>query len=120
MATKHSTTSAADHNQPILSVGEISQALKRHVEQAFGFVRVRGEISGFKRAPSGHVYLSLKDESAVLTGVCWRGQASKLSLKPEDGMEVVVTGRLTTYPGRSQYKVPERCGLNFFLIHLLR
>ncbi len=105
MATKHSTTSAADHNQPILSVGEISQALKRHVEQAFGFVRVRGEISGFKRAPSGHVYLSLKDESAVLTGVCWRGQASKLSLKPEDGMEVVVTGRLTTYPGRSQYQI---------------
>ncbi len=105
MTTKHSNTSAADHNQPILTVGEISQALKRHVEQAFGFVRVRGEISGFKRAPSGHLYLSLKDETAVLTGVCWRGTASRLSLSPEDGMEVVATGRLTTYPGRSQYQI---------------
>ncbi len=105
MTTRHSTTGEADHNLPILSVGEISQALKRHVEQAFGFVRVRGEISGFKRAPSGHVYLSLKDETAVLTGVCWRGAASRLSLDPEDGMEVVVTGRLTTYPSRSQYQL---------------
>jgi exodeoxyribonuclease VII large subunit len=105
MTTKHSTTSAPDHNLPILTVGEISQALKRHVEQAFGFVRVRGEISGFKRAPSGHLYLSLKDETAVLTGVCWRGTASRLSLNPEDGMEVVATGRLTTYPGRSQYQI---------------
>jgi exodeoxyribonuclease VII large subunit len=101
----YSTTSGPDHNLPILTVGEISQVLKRHVEQAFGFVRVRGEISGFKRAPSGHIYLSLKDESAVLTGVCWRGAASRLSLNPEDGMEVVVTGRLTTYPGRSQYQI---------------
>jgi len=103
--TQHSITGGADHNLPILSVGEISQALKRHVEQAFGFVRVRGEISGFTRAPSGHIYLSLKDETAVLTGVCWRGTASRLSLSPDDGMEVVVTGRLTTYPGRSQYQI---------------
>lgn len=105
MTTPYSSTGAADHNLPILSVGEISQALKRHVEQAFGFVRVRGEISGFKRAPSGHVYLSLKDETAVLTGVCWRSAACRLALSPEDGMEVVVTGRLTTYSGRSQYQI---------------
>ena len=90
---------------PISPSRRFPQALKRHVEQAFGFVRVRGEISGFKRAPSGHLYLSLKDETAVLTGVCWRGTASRLSLNPEDGMEVVATGRLTTYPGRSQYQI---------------
>lgn len=105
MTTQHSNTGDRDHNLPIVTVGEISQALKRHVEQAFGFVRVRGEISGFKRAPSGHLYLSLKDETAVLTGVCWRSAASRLTMSPEDGMEVVVTGRLTTYPGRSQYQI---------------
>jgi exodeoxyribonuclease VII large subunit len=101
----HPNTDGSDHNQPVLTVGEISHALKRCVEGAFDFVRVRGELSGFKRAGSGHLYFSLKDENAVLDGVCWRNAASRLAIGPEDGMEVVVTGRLTTYPGRSKYQI---------------
>jgi exodeoxyribonuclease VII large subunit len=66
---------------------------------------VRGEISGFKRAGSGHLYMALKDENAVLDAVCWRGVAGRLGLQPEDGMEVVATGRLTTYPARSRYQI---------------
>ena len=87
------------------SVGELSFALKRTVEDAFGRVRVRGEISGLKRAASGHVYLSLKDEDAVLDGVIWRSAAGKLKFKPEDGLEVICTGKVTTYPGRSKYQI---------------
>lgn len=93
------------HNLPEFSVSEVSIALKRSVEAAFSRVRVRGEISGFKRAASGHLYFALKDEDSVLDGVCWRGSAGKLGLNPEDGMEVIVTGRLTTYPGRSKYQI---------------
>jgi exodeoxyribonuclease VII large subunit len=92
-------------NAPEFSVSDLSNALKRTVEDAFSFVRVRGEISGFKRASSGHMYLALKDDKAVIDGVCWRGQAAKLGLVPEDGMEVIVTGRLTTFPGRSKYQI---------------
>ncbi|MGA0394888.1 MAG: exodeoxyribonuclease VII large subunit, partial [Rhodospirillales bacterium] len=95
----------SEGNLPILSVSEISLALKRKVEEAFAYVRIRGEISGFKRAASGHMYMTLKDEDAVLDGVCWRGTAGRLSVTPEDGIEVVVTGRLTTYPARSKYQV---------------
>jgi exodeoxyribonuclease VII large subunit len=101
----HPNTDGPDHNLPVLTVAEISQALKRCVEGAFDFVRVRGELSGFKRAGSGHLYFSLKDENAVLDGVCWRNAASRLAISPEDGMEVVATGRLTTYPGRSKYQI---------------
>ncbi len=92
-------------NRPIFSVSEISQALKRSVEDNFGNVRVKGEISGLKRAGSGHIYLALKDEDALIDGVMWRGTAQKLNLVPEDGMEVIATGRLTTYPGRSKYQI---------------
>lgn len=92
-------------NLPEFSVSDLSNALKRTVEDAFSFVRVRGEISGFKRASSGHLYLALKDDSAVLDAVCWRGAAAKLGMQPEDGMEVIVTGRLTTFPGRSKYQI---------------
>jgi exodeoxyribonuclease VII large subunit len=95
----------ADHNLPVFSVSEISQALKSTVEETFAWVRVRGEVSGFKRAASGHLYLALKDEDAVLDGVCWRGTAGRLGVSPEDGMEVIVTGRLTTYVGRSKYQI---------------
>ncbi|MGF1639858.1 MAG: exodeoxyribonuclease VII large subunit [Rhodospirillales bacterium] len=101
----HPSTDAPDHNLPIRTVGEISQQLKRHVEGAFGLVRVRGELTGFKRAASGHLYFSLKDETAVLDGVCWRNAAVRLAVRPADGMEVVATGRLTTYPGRSKYQM---------------
>lgn len=79
--------------------------LKRTVEDAFGFVRVRGEISGWKRAASGHCYLCLKDDKAVLDGVMWKATAAALPFRPEDGIEVVATGKLTTYPGRSRYQI---------------
>ncbi|MEW5703726.1 MAG: exodeoxyribonuclease VII large subunit [Pseudomonadota bacterium] len=85
------------------SVSELALALKRTVEEAFGRVRVRGEISGFKRAASGHLYFALKDEKAVLDAVCWRG--TRLGAEPADGLEVICTGRLTTYPGRSRYQI---------------
>ncbi len=104
MNTEKSTDKIA-HNLPVLGVGELSAALKATVETAFHRVRVRGEISGFKHAASGHLYFSLKDADAVLDGVCWRGSAGRLGLVPEDGMEVVATGRLTTYPGRSKYQI---------------
>jgi exodeoxyribonuclease VII large subunit len=99
------STENAAHNLPVLSVSEISGALKLAVEHAFPRVRIRGEISGFKRAASGHLYFTLKDEGAVLDGVCWRGTAGRLAISPEDGMEVIATGRLTTYAGRSKYQV---------------
>jgi len=92
-------------NRPILSVSEISQSLKRTVEENFSHVRVRGEISRLTVARSGHMYLTLKDENAVLDGVCWRGSVSRLAVSPEDGMEVIVTGRLSTYAGRSSYQI---------------
>ncbi|MZR29248.1 exodeoxyribonuclease VII large subunit [Sneathiella litorea] len=87
------------------TVSELSGALKRTVEDVYGHVRVRAEISGLKRAASGHVYLTLKDDKAVLDGIMWRGTASKLSFRPEDGLEVICTGKLTTYPGRSKYQI---------------
>ena len=92
-------------NAAALSVSEISAALKRTVEDTFGFVRVRGELSGVKRAASGHMYLSLKDENARLDAVMWRGTAGRLNFQPEDGLEVIATGKLTTYPGRSNYQL---------------
>ncbi len=92
-------------NVPVFSVGELSQAVKRTIEGTFERVRVRGEISGFKRHSSGHLYLSLKDDQAVLAAVCWRGQAGRLSIQPEDGMEVICVGKLTTYPGQSKYQL---------------
>jgi exodeoxyribonuclease VII large subunit len=92
-------------NSGVMSVSEISSALKRHVEQGFGRVRIRGEISGFKRAASGHLYLSLKDENARIDGVMWKGGAGRLAFVPQDGVEVIATGKLTTYPGRSSYQI---------------
>ena len=87
------------------TVSELAGALRRTLEDAYGWVRVRGEISGFKRAASGHLYFALKDEGAVLDSVCWRSAAQRLAFKPEDGLEVVATGRITTYPGRSKYQL---------------
>src|SRR5712671_1680846 len=97
--------SASGSNLPEYTVSELSLALKRSIEDGFGQVRVRGEISGFKRPGSGHCYFALKDADAVLDAVCWRMTAIRLGLKPEDGMEVVCSGRLTTYPGRSKYQL---------------
>ena len=92
-------------NVPVYSVSEISGALKRTIEQAYGYVRVRGEISGCKRHGSGHIYLALKDMDAVIDAVCWRGTAGRLKVDPADGIEVIATGRLTTFPGRSKYQM---------------
>ena len=88
------------------SVSELSQSLKRMVEDQFGHVRVRGEISGY-RGPhsSGHSYFSIKDEKARIEAVIWRGQASKMKFLPEEGMEVIASGKLTTYPGSSKYQI---------------
>ena len=89
-----------DNAEP-LTVTELSGLLKRTVEDRFGFVRLRGELSGVKRAASGHLYCSLKDEGARIDGIMWRGGAQRLAFVPEDGIEVVASGKLTTYPGRS-------------------
>lgn len=88
-----------------MSVSELSSRLKRTVEDAFGQVRVRGEISGFKRHASGHCYFTLKDEAANIDAVIWRGSAANLQFRPEDGIEVIALGKLTTYPGRSKYQI---------------
>jgi exodeoxyribonuclease VII large subunit len=94
------------HNQPEYSVSQIAGQIKRVVETAFGQVRVRGELSKVSiNAASGHGYLTLKDDKAVLDAVCWRGVLARLSHKPEAGMEVIVTGKLTTYPGSSKYQL---------------
>lgn len=89
-----------------VTVTELSGKLKRTVEDTFGHVRVRGEISGF-RGPhsSGHCYFSLKDDRARLEAVIWRGQAAKLKHMPEEGLEVIASGKLTTYPGSSKYQI---------------
>ena len=92
-------------NAQAMSVSELSLTLKRTVEDRFGHVRVRGEISGYKRAASGHIYFSLKDDSARLDAVMWKGGAARLPFVPDDGLEVVATGKLTTYAGRSNYQI---------------
>ncbi len=91
--------------QPILSVTEISLSLKSCVEQVFGHIKVRGEVVGVKRAPSGHTYFSLKDSDSVLSAVCWRGRDKVTLSALEDGLEIVCTGKLSTYPGRSNYQM---------------
>ncbi|HSF12477.1 MAG TPA: exodeoxyribonuclease VII large subunit [Erythrobacter sp.] len=93
-----------DNAQP-LTISEISALLKRTVEDRFGYVRLRGELSGVKRAASGHFYCALKDEGAVIDGVMWKGNAARLNFRAEDGLEVIATGKLTTYPGRSKYQI---------------
>jgi exodeoxyribonuclease VII large subunit len=96
---------AAQTNIPELSVSEISAALKRTVEDAFPFVRVRGEVSNLKVHSSGHIYFDLKDDKASLNAVIWRMTARRLRVKPEHGLEVVCIGRVTTYPGGSRYQL---------------
>jgi exodeoxyribonuclease VII large subunit len=92
-------------NSPPVSVGELAQAVKRTVEDRFGRVRVRGEISGWKRHSSGHCYFTLKDDSACIDAVLWRSSAGQLAFRPEDGAEVIATAKMTTYPGRSKYQL---------------
>lgn len=92
-------------NAPEFTVSEISGAVKREIEGKFGWVRIRGEVGRVSRPRSGHVYLDLKDDRAVLASVMWKGVASRLQTQPEEGMEVVATGKLTTYPGQSKYQM---------------
>ncbi|MEX0628304.1 MAG: exodeoxyribonuclease VII large subunit, partial [Cucumibacter sp.] len=87
------------------TVSEISQAVKLTVETAFGHIRVRGEVGRLTRPGSGHLYFDLKDESAVISAVAWKGTTSRWRFQPEQGLEVVVTGRLTTFPGQSKYQI---------------
>ena len=96
---------APGDNSAPFTVSELSGRLKRHVEDGFGHVRVRGEISGWKRVASGHCYMALKDESAALDSVMWKMSAARLAFQPADGAEVIATGKLTTYPGRSKYQI---------------
>ncbi len=88
-----------------LTVSELSAALKRTIEDSYGYVRVRGELGKVSYHSNGHVYLDLKDDRACIAGVIWRSTAPRIKLKLEAGLEVVITGRLTTYPGRSQYQI---------------
>jgi len=93
-------------NAAEFTVSEIAQAVKRTVEEEFGYVRVRGEISGFRgQHASGHAYFTLKDENATIDAVVWKGNYARLSFKPQEGLEVVATGRLTTFPRSSKYQI---------------
>ena len=92
-------------NLPELTVSELSMALKRTIEDSYGYVRVRGELGKVSYHGNGHVYFDLKDDRASIAGVIWRSTALRIKFKLEAGLEVVITGRLTTYPGRSQYQI---------------
>jgi exodeoxyribonuclease VII large subunit len=92
-------------NAPEWTVSELSGALRRTLEDAYGHVRVRAELGGVKIHSSGHVYLDLKDERSCLAGVIWKGTAGRLRFRPETGMEVIATGRITTFAGQSKYQL---------------
>ena len=92
-------------NAPEFSVSEISGAVKKAIEGGFSHVRVRGEVGRVSRPASGHIYMDLKDDRSVLAGVIWKGRAAALATRPEEGMEVIATGKLTTFPGQSKYQM---------------
>ncbi|WP_372802077.1 exodeoxyribonuclease VII large subunit [Paracoccus seriniphilus] len=96
---------APGSNAHEFTVSELSGAVKRSIEDRFGRVRVRGEIGRVSRPSSGHLYFDLKDDRAVLAAVTWKGQAARLSQRPEEGMEVIATGRMTTFAGQSKYQL---------------
>ena len=112
-----------DTNTPEFSVSELSGAIKRTMEDAFGFVRVKGEISGY-RGPhsSGHVYFALKDANAKIEAVIWKGVFGKIKFRPEEGMEVIATGKISTFPGKSSYQIVieqlEPAGVGALLLQL--
>jgi exodeoxyribonuclease VII large subunit len=92
-------------NQPEYTVSELSGAVKRVIEGEFGLVRVRGEVGRVSRPSSGHLYFDLKDDRSVIAAVSWKGQVARMQVRPEEGMEVVATGRMTTFPGQSKYQL---------------
>lgn len=99
------TNGEGGSNAHEFTVSEISGALKRSIEDQFGRVRVRGEVGRVSRPASGHLYFDLKDDRSVLAAITWKGQAAKLATRPEEGIEVIATGRLTTFPGQSKYQM---------------
>ena len=115
---------AEDGNAKPYSVSELSFALKRTLEDAYGFVRLRGEISKTTFHSNGHIYLTLKDERAAIDGVVWKGQVRGLSIRPEQGLEVIVTGKITSYPAGSRYQIVietmEAAGVGALLAQLER
>jgi exodeoxyribonuclease VII large subunit len=115
---------AAEGNAKAYSVSELAGALKRTLEDAYGFVRLRAELGKVTRHASGHVYLTLKDERACIDGVVWKGSVRGLKAQPEQGLEVVVTGRITTYPASSKYQLVvetmEHAGMGALLAQLER
>ena len=98
-------------NIPEYSVTELSTALKSTIEDNFGYVRIKGELSGINNHSSGHIYLTLKDENAVINGIIWRSSVAKIKIRPEEGLEVICTGKISTgynpgrYAGRSNYQI---------------
>ena len=92
-------------NIPQFSVAEFSKAIKLTIENAFGYVKINGEITGFKRASSGHLYFNLKEENAVLTAVCFRNQANAIDFEIGDGLQICASGKITSYEGRSNYQI---------------
>ena len=96
---------APSGNQPEYTVSELSGAVKRVIEGEFGLVRVRGEVGRVSRPASGHLYFDLKDDRSVIAAISWKGQVAKMQVRPEEGMEVVATGRMTTFPGQSKYQL---------------
>ena len=118
------TETAPTSNAQAYSVSELAFALKRTLEDAYGFVRLRGELSKVTHHSSGHVYLTLKDEKAALDGVVWKGSMRNLQVRPEQGLEVIVTGRITTFPAGSRYQIViesmEAAGVGALLAQLER
>lgn len=92
-------------NSPEFTVTELSGAVKRVIEGEFGLVRVRGEIGRVSRPASGHLYFDLKDDRSVIAAISWKGQVAKMQVRPEEGMEVIATGKMTTFPGQSKYQL---------------
>jgi exodeoxyribonuclease VII large subunit len=113
-----------DSNAKAYSVSELAFALKRTLEDAYGFVRLRAELSKVTHHSNGHVYLTLKDERSAIDGVVWKGSVKNLSIRPEHGMEVIVTGKITTYPAGSRYQIVietmEAAGVGALLAQLER
>ena len=105
MQPSYNKMSDSSSNTPEYTVTELATGVKRTVEDAFGHVRVRGELGRVVVAKSGHVYFDIKDEKSVINSIAWKGTASKFRFKPEEGLEVVIEGRMSTYPGRSQYQL---------------
>lgn len=103
--SENTPTATTTSNVPEFSVSDLALSLKRTIEEGFSHVRVRGELSRVSIASSGHMYSSLKDDNAVIDAVCWKGVMSRLSIRPEEGLEVICTGRISTYPQRSNYQL---------------